>query len=231
MSHELRTPLNSIIGFANVLLRKTTEAFGARERTYAERVAANGQLLLELVNRILDLSKIDRGTVDVQRGAVHVSDLARSVCDNLVPQASAARVTLELAAANASCGDQPPAPLETDERKLRQILTNLVGNAIKFTPAGGHVRVAVLCHPITGSPQRIDVADTGIGIPPEAQQRVFEAFEQATSDTAATYGGTGLGLSISRGLCQALGFRLTLASTVGVGSTFSVHLAPATVID
>ena len=226
MSHELRTPLNSIIGFANVLVRRTTETFGARERTYAERVVANGQFLLEQVNRILDLSKIDRGTVDVQRSAVRVSDLARSVCDNLVPQAAAARVTLELPAARASRDDQ--ALLETDEGKLRQILTNLVGNAIKFTPAGGHVRVAVLYHPITGAPQRIDVEDTGIGIPADAQQRVFDAFEQAASDTAARYGGTGLGLSISRGLCHALGFRLTLESAVGVGSTFSVHLAPPT---
>ena len=227
MSHELRTPLNSIIGFGNVLLRRTAEGLGASERTYADRIVANGHHLLHLVNRILDLSKIDRGRVEVQRSAVRVDDVARTVCENLVTQASAARLTLRVTVSGAGQGEWTPAPLETDERKLHQILTNLVGNAIKFTPAGGHVEVTIHCLPATGEPQRIDVADTGIGIPQDARRRVFEAFEQAAPETAATYGGTGLGLSISRGLCEALGFRLTLESEVGVGSTFSVHLAPA----
>jgi signal transduction histidine kinase len=225
MSHELRTPLNSIIGFANVLVRNPAKSLGPREQKYAERIAFNGTHLLELVNRILDLSKIERGEHDVRCTWVRADEVAHTVCDDLTDAAAAAGVSLAFVE---EWGGQPgraPAPLHTDGSKLRQILINLVGNALKFTLAGGSVRVTLVCDPRSGAPRRLDVSDTGIGIAPDAQKRVFEAFEQATEDTAVRYGGTGLGLSISRALCESLGFDLSVESEVGKGSTFSVDLA------
>lgn len=225
MSHELRTPLNSIIGFANVLRRNSTGAFGAKELKYAERISANGAHLLGLVDRILDLSKVEQGDLNLRCTWVRVDEVARVVCDDFSDEAAAAGVSL---AVEVESGAQPEGvvrAVHTDESKLRQILLNLVGNALKFTPTGGRVRVALVCDPQTGAPRRLDVADTGIGIAPDAQARVFEAFEQADEDTSARFGGTGLGLRISRALCESLGFGLKLESEVGRGSTFSVMMS------
>jgi two-component system CheB/CheR fusion protein len=121
--------------------------------------------------------------------------------------------------------DVPATPItvETDARLLRQVLINLVGNALRFTHQG-HVIVGLVADPVTHRPMRIDVTDTGIGIPTDRQRAIFEPFEQGDSTTSRAYGGTGLGLSIARSLCEALGYQLTLESTSGVGSTFSVHL-------
>jgi signal transduction histidine kinase/CheY-like chemotaxis protein len=225
MSHELRTPLNSIIGFANVLCRNTSGALGARDLLYAERISFNGAHLLGLVDRILDLSKVEQGDLNLRCTWVHVDDVARAVCDNFSDEAAAAGVSLALEVdAGGEAGRAIPT-LHTDESKLRQILFNLVGNALKFTPAGGSVRVVLACDALSGAPRRLDVSDTGIGIVPAAQARVFEAFEQADDDTSARFGGTGLGLRISRALCESLGFGLTLESDVGKGSTFSVVFA------
>ena len=116
-----------------------------------------------------------------------------------------------------------PVILETDATLLRQVLINLAGNALRFTHTG-HVAVRLHLDASTGAPTRIDVADTGIGIPADRQRAIFEPFEQADSTTSRAYGGTGLGLSIARSLCDALGYALTLDSTPGQGSTFSVHL-------
>ena len=222
MSHELRTPLNSIIGFANVLRRNTAMTLGPREMTYAERIAFNGGHLLGVVDRILDLSKVEQSDLELRCTWVQIDEAARAVCDDFGDEAAAAGVSLVL---EVECGEQPGRsilPIHTDDSKLRQILINLVDNALKFTPAGGRVRVALVCDSPSGEPRRIDVADTGIGIAPDAQARVFEAFEQAEDDTSARFGGTGLGLRISKALCESLGFCLTLESEVGKGSTFSV---------
>jgi signal transduction histidine kinase len=125
--------------------------------------------------------------------------------------------------------DVPSAPvlLETDARLLRQVLINLAGNALRFTHRG-QVVLSLVIDPTTHRPRRIDVTDTGIGIPLDRQRAIFEPFEQADSTTSRAYGGTGLGLSIARSLCEALGFTLTLESTLGMGSTFGVVLAAAT---
>jgi signal transduction histidine kinase len=136
---------------------------------------------------------------------------------------------LDVRANGASVGlhaQLPQGPLEarTDEAKLKQVLINLIGNAIKFTPAAGRVTVAVIAEEATGRPVRIDVADTGIGIPPERLAAVFEAFEQADTDTSRRFGGTGLGLAISRELCHLMRCDLVVRSEVGVGSTFSIIL-------
>ena len=220
MSHELRTPLNSIIGFTNILTKNTGKTLSAKDLKFVERIGFNGAHLLSLVDRILDLSRIEQGELRLRYSQVDVGKAVRAVCESLEGAASLANVSLtceDVAPANIA-----PAPLQTDESKLHQIMMNLVGNALKFTPAGGSVRVSVVHDEVSGVPLRIEVSDTGIGIAEEAQARVFEAFEQAEEDTGARFGGTGLGLRISRALAEALGFALTLTSAPGEGSTFTV---------
>ncbi|MEO5813702.1 MAG: ATP-binding protein [Gemmatimonadaceae bacterium] len=222
MSHELRTPLNSIIGFANILRRNGSKTLGTRDLLYAERISSNGGHLLQLVDRILDLSKIEQGELQIRCTWVRIDETARALCEGFAAEASAAGIALTVDVGTNGPDDKPFLPVHTDESKLRQILINLVGNALKFTPAGGSVRVSVISDADTGAPRRLDVADTGIGIAPEARTRVFEAFEQADDDTGARFGGTGLGLRISRALCESLGFGLTLESEVGKGTTLSI---------
>jgi signal transduction histidine kinase/FixJ family two-component response regulator len=225
MSHELRTPLNSIIGFANVLRRNGGNTLGARDLLYAERISSNGGNLLQLVDRILDLSKIEQGELQIHCTWVRVDETARTLVESFAVEAVAAGVTLTVDVGPTGAEDKPLAPLHTDEGKLRQILINLVGNALKFTPAGGSVRLSVVRDTETGTPLRLDVTDTGIGIAAEARARVFDAFEQAEFDTGARFGGAGVGLRISRALCESLGFTLTLESEVGKGTTLSIVFA------
>jgi PAS domain S-box-containing protein len=215
MSHELRTPLNSVIGFARVLQRNGAARFEAQDLQYLDRIQANGEHLLKLVNDVLDVAKIEAGRVAVETGTVQVDALVREVVEQLEGQPRAPGVALEAEVPSA------PVPMETDARLLRQVLINLVGNAIRFTHEG-HVLVRLVTDSRTRHPLRIEVVDTGIGIPPERQRAIFEPFEQADSTTSRAYGGTGLGLSIARSLCDALGFELTLDSMPGKGSTFRV---------
>jgi PAS domain S-box-containing protein len=218
MSHELRTPLNSVIGFARVLRRNGAGKFAADDLTYLDRIQANGEHLLKLVNDILDVAKIEAGRVSVEKGPVRLDTLVKEIVDQLEGQPRATGVVLR--------ADVPSTPvlLETDARLLRQVLINLAGNALRFTHRG-QVALSLVVDPATHQPRRIDVTDTGIGIPLDRQRAIFEPFEQADSTTSRAYGGTGLGLSIARSLCEALGFTLTLESTLGMGSTFSVVLA------
>ncbi|MES2179114.1 MAG: ATP-binding protein [Gemmatimonadota bacterium] len=222
MNHELRTPLNSIIGFTNVLRRNSANALGNRELQYLERIGVNSVQLLELVDRILDLSKIAYGELRVRYSWVHIDEVCRSVCDEFADRAREAGLSLEFQLEPSGENAKPCTPIHTDESKLRQILINLVGNAVKFTPSGGKVVIVLVCDASSGAPMRLDIRDNGIGIAPEARARVFEAFEQAEDDTGARFGGTGVGLRISRALCESLGFELTLESEPGKGSTFSV---------
>ena len=217
MSHELRTPLNSVIGFARVLRRNGAGKFAKDDLTYLDRIQANGEHLLKLVNDILDVAKIEAGRVSVERGPVRLDALVREIVEQLEGQPRPAEVALR--------AEVPPLPVmvETDARLLRQVLINLAGNAIRFTHRG-QVVLSLVADPVTHEARRIDVRDTGIGIPPDRQRAIFEPFEQADSTTSRAYGGTGLGLSIARSLCEALGYRLSLDSVVGSGSTFSVHL-------
>jgi PAS domain S-box-containing protein len=222
MSHELRTPLNSVIGFANVLRRNAREALGEGELLYAERISANGRHLLGLINDVLDLTKVESGHVTLERTLVNVDTLVRDVVANFAERATDSGIALELDVAGPAEGQRALVPLRADERRLRQVLINLLGNALKFTEAGGTVRVTLASDAESGYPIRLDVSDTGIGVAPEAHARIFEAFEQADSDTSHRFGGTGLGLPISRALCDAMGYQLSLESTPGVGSTFSI---------
>ena len=216
MSHELRTPLNSVIGFSNLLLRRRGDALGADGRTWAERVRDNGMHLLRLIDDLLDVARLDVGRVRIEPREVDLDALLRDVVADAAEDARARGNTLTLEA------PPGPVPFVTDPGRMRQVVVNLVNNAIKFTEQGT-VTVQLVVDPGTTRARQIEVTDTGIGIPPERQQAVFEAFEQTDAGRAA--GGTGLGLAICRALCELMGYRLTLTSEVAKGSTFAVRLA------
>jgi signal transduction histidine kinase len=218
MSHELRTPLNAIIGFANILQRNRDGRLRPDEVTYLARIGANGSHLLTLINGILDLSKIDAGEMPLEIVSVDVSALIRDTLSELEPVASVRRVRL--------VAHVPPvAILDADRGRLKQVLFNLVGNAIKFT-FDGSVTISIAVDPVTRAITRIDVTDTGVGISPERLDAVFEAFQQEDTTTARKYGGTGLGLTITRSLVELMGWHIRAASVVGKGSTFSVIVRP-----
>ncbi len=219
MSHELRTPLNSVIGFANILLKNKSGNLSPTELNFLDRIQANGRHLLSLINQILDLSKIEARKVELQTGPVALDNLIR---ETLAQQEGLVRdKPVQLVA------DVPPrvAPIVTDPDKLRQVLINLLGNALKFTEEGS-VTIRLVTRSTDDVPIRIDVIDTGIGIPKDKLGVIFEAFQQAEAGTARKYGGTGLGLTISQALCQLMGYRIEVSSEPGRGSTFSVLLQP-----
>jgi len=217
MSHELRTPLNSIIGFANVLARNPASRLTPQEREYIERVRANGVHLLALISDVLDLSKVEAGRMRLDLETV---DLGALVADTLAGFEGQVR---DRAVALRAGVPRGISPLVTDSAKLLQVLMNLIGNALKFTESGS-VTVCVVADGADGcTPTRIDVVDTGIGIPPGRRSAIFDAFEQGDSSTSRRFGGTGLGLSISRALCDLMGYRLEVADNpTGRGSVFSV---------
>jgi PAS domain S-box-containing protein len=222
MSHELRTPLNSVIGFANILLKNKANNLRPDDLTFLERIVANGKHLLGLINEILDLSKIEAHKIDLVVTPVDLSELVRETVTQQEGQVRDKPVKL--------IAELPPkvAPLLTDPQRLKQVIINLIGNALKFTEQGS-VTVRVVTEPGTNEPRGIEVTDTGIGIAQDRLGVIFEAFQQADAGTSRKYGGTGLGLTISQALCQLMGFRIQVSSKVGVGSTFSVLLNPGAV--
>jgi PAS domain S-box-containing protein len=217
MSHELRTPLNSVIGFASILLKNRTGSFGESDIAYLDRILQNGKHLLLLINDILDLAKVEAGKVEVDTDTIDLGALLSSVAALFDEQLSQGAVRMNLVVPDVID------PLVTDEARLRQVLLNLVGNAVKFTERG-EITLAVETETATTRATRIVVRDTGIGIPDSRLDAVFAAFEQAESSTARKYGGTGLGLPISRALCELLGYELTVHSQVGTGTEFTIHL-------
>jgi PAS domain S-box-containing protein len=219
MSHELRTPLNSVIGFANVLLKNKAKNLRDQDLTYLERILNNGKHLLALINHILDLSKVEAGRMELELTTVSLSALVREVLDQLEGQVGSRDVQLRTELPLAI------APIRTDAGKLKQVLINLVGNALKFTTKG-QVTVSVAVEPESRRPLYIDVSDTGIGIPTDRLETIFDAFQQADNTTTRKFGGTGLGLTISRALCQLLGHRIEVQSTLGAGSIFRIVLGP-----
>jgi NO-binding membrane sensor protein with MHYT domain/nitrogen-specific signal transduction histidine kinase len=210
MSHELRTPLNSVIGFANLLQKHAAENLRPQERNYVERIGANGRHLLSLINNILDLAKVEAGHMTVDITDVDPGPLVADVVAQLEGALRDRPVKL-VADLPAQLGHIP-----TDEGKLRQILVNLIGNAIKFTESGS-VTVRVIANSSTHRPERIDVIDTGIGIPADRINAIFSPFEQADTSTTRMYGGTGLGLAITRSFCGLLGAELTVTKREGAG--------------
>jgi len=217
MSHELRTPLNSVIGFANILLKNRSGALDTRELGFLDRILANGTHLLSLINEILDLAKVEAGRMELELESVDVPELVRETLAQLEGQVGSDSVHLRSEVA------LDPAPIVSDPGKLKQVLINLVGNALRFTERG-EVVVRVEAATSGGPPVRILVRDTGIGIPEDRLKDIFEEFQQADADTASRFGGTGLGLTISRSLCRLMGYGITVDSQVGVGSTFTIRL-------
>ncbi len=219
ISHELRTPLNSIIGFADLLAESDDE----RTSRYCRNIGSAARNLLNMINDLLDLAKIEAGKAVISREQVAIADICKTLLALMQPQADKHRIVLH------SKLDKNLPVISTDPGKLQQILYNLLSNAIKFTPAGGEVTLSAGQHATTRGGQRIkevsiSVADTGPGIPEAEQQRIFEKFYQAERSLTRSSGGTGLGLAISRELANLLGGRLSLRSSPGHGAVFTVTL-------
>ncbi|MDH3272203.1 MAG: PAS domain S-box protein, partial [Gemmatimonadota bacterium] len=219
MSHELRTPLNSVIGFTNILLKNKDERLTKKDVGFLERVLSNGKHLLALINEVLDLAKVEAGRMELIIEEVDLAHLCVETVQQLEGQAKAKEGAIALLA------DVPAesALVETDSAKLKQVIINLVGNALKFTHKGSvTVRLDVASDGHT--PVAISVIDTGIGIPPDRLDAVFEAFQQAEAGTSRKYGGTGLGLALSRSICLLMGYDLIVESKLNEGSTFKIVL-------
>jgi two-component system cell cycle sensor histidine kinase PleC len=217
MSHELRTPLNAIIGFSEVLKRELLGPLGQdRYREYAKDINESGAHLLGLITDILEYSKSECGKLRLVEGEFDLNQLVTTVVRQQGPRAEVAGVSIH------RDGLEPTVRIRGDERKLRQVLLNLVSNAIKFTPMGGEVHLG------TGRDDDgnvlIRVVDTGIGIAPEDMPKVFSAFGQIDNAWSRRYEGTGLGIPLAKAMIELHGGMLTISSNVGSGTTVTVKL-------
>jgi signal transduction histidine kinase/CheY-like chemotaxis protein/HPt (histidine-containing phosphotransfer) domain-containing protein len=214
MSHEIRTPLNAVLGMMSLLLETP---LSTAQREYVTTARSSGAVLLGVINDILDVSKIEAGRLEVEIAPFHLRDCLDEAVGMLSPKAEAQGLTLHCRLA-----DGVPTGIESDAARLRQILVNLLDNAIKFTPRG-EVRLEVEAGPEKDGlvELRFAVYDTGIGIPADRMDRLFKPFSQADSSMSRVYGGTGLGLVISQRLAEHLGGRMWVESEPGRGSTFS----------
>ena len=217
MSHEFRTPLNAILGYTSMLLQGVSGEMGPQQRRNLSRVEANARHLLAIINDILDISRIEAGKMPLHLSEFELSDLIDEVMAEVEPIIARSRVpvTTELG--------RPLPVLRNDRQKLKQILINLLTNALKFT-SHGSVTVSAT-YAAADDRLTIAVADTGIGIAPEDQERVFDDFRQADNSPTREYGGAGLGLAICRRLAGMLGGRIELQSALGQGSTFTLILS------
>jgi len=218
MSHELRTPLNTILGFSEVLL--SGDSLADKQQRWVRNIQTSGDRLLNLINDILDLAKIEAGKMKLRLEEFSIQDVGDGMLNMFRPLAEKKNIDLRAQV-------DPGIPLlRQDMAKLHQILSNLLSNAIKFTPEGGRVVLKAAADPPGVMPHHfiLTVTDTGVGIVPEEQELIFEKFRQSGNPLTREHAGTGLGLSIVRELCKLLGGEVTLKSELGRGSTFQVRL-------
>jgi len=217
MSHELRTPLNAIIGFSEVLAERMFGEINEKQAEYLADILESGRHLLSLINDILDLAKIEAGRMELDLGDFSLPSAIENTITLVRERAHRRGITLERAL------DERIGTIRADERKVKQVLLNLLSNALKFTPEGGRISVHAN---VRGGMSQISVTDTGVGIAPEDQAAVFEEFRQVGT-TAKKVEGTGLGLAISRKFIELHGGTIWVTSKVGVGSTFAFTLPTA----
>jgi signal transduction histidine kinase/CheY-like chemotaxis protein len=215
MSHELRTPLNSALILAKLLADNRPGTLTEEQVRFAEAIYASNNDLLTLINDILDLARIESGQVELAAEAIELPALVGRLRDTFAPLAAQKNLALEIDI------DAAPRKIVGDAQRLQQVLTNLIANAVKFTSAG---KVSLRVEPRPHHGVAFVVCDTGIGIPPEQQAVIFEAFRQADGSTSRRYGGTGLGLSISRDLARRMGGEIQVDSTPGEGSCFTLEV-------
>jgi signal transduction histidine kinase len=219
MSHELRTPLNSIIGFSDVL--QGIDSLNEKQKRYAQNIQKSGRMLLDMINDILDLAKMEAGKMDVRPSEFRIDPVINAQCEMVRSLTDEKNIDLIV--------DVSPdlAVMYQDQSKVQQILTNLLSNAIKFTPEGGRINVSARRTP--AGMLEILVVDTGVGIAEEDREVIFEKFRQSrvvsgNDGMTRAYSGTGLGLSIVRELSNLLGGDISVESELGKGSTFRVEL-------
>jgi PAS domain S-box-containing protein len=216
MSHELRTPLNSVIGFSQILKRNKNLSFSKKDLMYVDRINNNGIHLLTLINEVLDIAKLEAGQMRLYLQEVDLSALIKDVAELIERQAQEKDLVLTV---SVPVGVKS---IQVDLAKMKQILINLIGNAIKFTDEGGvEVRLDADFH---GNPLRIAVKDTGIGIRQEDLSTIFDAFHQLDAGLKRKYQGTGLGLHICKSLCRLMGYQIVVDSEFGAGTTFTIDL-------
>ena len=216
MSHEFRTPLNAILGYTHMLLRGVAGELPPNIKRQLQRIDSNGRHLLTMIGEILDITLIEAGKMRMQVSEFDLNELVPEVMAEL--DAVIARSRL---AVRAALSPEPPI-LRSDRQKIKQIVVNLLSNALKFTHRGA-IEVAVRLG-TEGRQVSISVTDTGIGIAPEHHENIFEDFRQVDDSPSRQYGGTGLGLAICRRLANALGGRIALRSRLGEGSTFTLTI-------
>ncbi len=222
MSHELRTPLNSIIGFSEILLEETFGKLNDDQLRYVRNIQSSGKHLLELINNVLDLSKIDSGRYELQYETFFVEEIINEVVETMKPMAEEKSIEMVI-------NIEPEIDTLTADRvKVKQILYNLLSNAIKFTPEGGSVSISAGHDRINNEEAiRFAVKDTGVGIPPDDLDRIFDEFEQIDTSLSRQYGGVGLGLTLTKRLVELHGGTISVESTLGKGSTFYFTLPVA----
>jgi len=224
VSHELRTPLTSVIGYSEMLLEGIAGELNDEQREYVRTVMEKGDQLLQLITGILDISRMEAGEMKIDKQPFDLDEVVSVALSTIAPHARRKKLVM-------ACTVPEALPLVYGDRdKIRQVLLNLLGNAVKFTPEGGKVEVTAGVAPLVPTAAesaravRVSVRDSGIGVPPEHQKRVFDPFFQVDNSSTREYGGTGLGLSIVKRLVEAHGGVVWVDSETGKGSTFSFTL-------